>query len=70
LLNNLNLEFMFVGHTETEYIYVKHNIWRLDLLLKTTFDNNSYNYIQIIDDNIIVKHVETLQSPSFIDIIT
>lgn len=67
LLQNLDIEYVFVGHTQTKYIYMKHNIWRLDLLLKTAFDSNSYNYIHIIDDNIVVKHVETLQPPSFIN---
>jgi hypothetical protein len=46
---------MFVGHTETTNIYVKDRIWHLDLILKSAFDKNEYNYIQIIDDNIIVK---------------
>jgi hypothetical protein len=55
LLDIMNLYYMFVGHTETTNIYVKDRIWHLDLILKSAFDKNEYNYIQIIDDNIIVK---------------
>ena len=55
LLDMMGLEYMFVGHTETTKVYVKYKVWHLDLVLKAAFDSNGYNYIQIIDDNIIIK---------------
>lgn len=55
LLHNLDVEYMFVGHSETENIHLKNNVWYLDQMLKTSFDMKNYNYLEIIDDNIFIK---------------
>jgi len=58
ILHNLDIEYMFVGHSETENIHLKNKVWYLDQMLKTSFDNNNYNYLEIIDDNIYIRSLE------------
>ena len=67
LFNILNIEYMFVGHTITEYITLKNKIWFLDLMLKQAFDENKYNYIVIDNGNIIVKELNNY-SNSFLSL--
>jgi hypothetical protein len=57
LLNLLNIDYMFVGHTISPHIHLKDKIWYMDLLLQDAFDKKSYNYVIIKDGDIIVKHV-------------
>ena len=59
LFNILNVDYMFVGHTITDYVSLKNKIWYLDLMLKDAFENMTYNYL-IIDNNgfIYVKHCD------------
>jgi len=58
LLHNLNIEYLFVGHSETANIHLKNKVWYLDQMLKTSFDNRNYNYIDIIDDNIYIRSLK------------
>ena len=55
LLQVMNLDYIFVGHTETAHIHVKNKIWYLDMVLKTAFDNYSYSYVVIQDNDISIK---------------
>jgi hypothetical protein len=58
LFKLLNLDYLFVGHSETNFIHSKNKIWYLDLQLKLAFDANTYNYIIIDNDDITVKALE------------
>lgn len=57
IFNNLQVDYLFVGHTITDNIHMKNKIWYLDLLLNDAFEKSSYNYIQIKDNDIIIKHL-------------
>jgi hypothetical protein len=57
-LHNLDIEYMFVGHNETKNIHLKSKVWYLDQMLKTAFDNNNYNYLEIIDDTIFIRSLK------------
>jgi len=67
LFNMLNIDYMFVGHSETDFVYLKYKIWCLDLQLKSAFDSMVYNYIIIENDNIIIKSLESY--PTFFDLV-
>lgn len=54
LFKKLDLEYMFVGHSETKNIFVRNKIWHLDQILRLAFDDRAYNYIDIQDDNITI----------------
>jgi hypothetical protein len=58
LFQLLNIDYLFVGHSETKFVYMQNKIWFLDLQLKSAFDGKIYNYIIIEDDKIIVKPLE------------
>ena len=58
LLHELDIEYMFVGHSETENIYLKNKVWYLDQMLKIAFDNRNYNYLEIVNNSISVKSLE------------
>lgn len=58
LFRHLNLEYMFVGHSETKHIYLKNKVWHLDQVLRTAFDAKTYTYIDIVDGNITVKNLK------------
>jgi len=58
LLHELDIEYMFVGHSETENIYLKNKVWYLDQMLKNAFDNRNYNYLEIVNNSISVKSLE------------
>lgn len=58
LLHELDIEYMFVGHSETENIYLKNKVWYLDQMLKIAFDNKKYNYLEIVNNSIYVKSLE------------
>jgi hypothetical protein len=58
LLHYLNIEYMFVGHSETESIHLKNKVWYLDQMLKTAFDNKNYNYLEIVNSSIYVKSLD------------
>lgn len=58
ILDTYNVDYMIVGHLVTKHIHLKNRIWYLDQLLKRAFDDNIYNYIQIIDGDIRVKSLK------------
>ena len=55
LFRALDVEYMFVGHSETENIFLKDKVWHLDQMLRYAFDDKIYNYIEIQDGNITVR---------------
>lgn len=55
LFRHLDLDYMFVGHSETQNIYLKNKVWHLDQVLRTAFDDRLYTYLDIINGNITVK---------------
>ena len=61
LLDIMNLDYIFVGHTETTQLHVTNKIWHLDMVLKTAFDAHTYNYLIIENDQITIK---SLSNPS------
>lgn len=62
LLKDLDIEYMFVGHNETDHIHLKNKVWYLDQMLKTSFDNKDYNYIEIINDTIYIRNLDYKKS--------
>lgn len=63
LFNQLDIDYMFVGHSETKNIFVKNKVWYLDQILRMAFDDNIYNYITIEDNNITVTPLLDYQYP-------
>lgn len=59
LFDILNIDYMFVGHTITDYVHLKDKIWYLDMLLKDAFEKLTYTYIIIKDGDIIVKRIDS-----------
>lgn len=57
LFNILDIDYMFVGHTITDYVHLKDKIWYLDLLLKDAFEQMKYSYIIIKDGDIVMKQL-------------
>ena len=55
LFRLIDVEYMFVGHSETPYIYLKDKVWYLDQMLRPAFDSKTYNYIDIYNNNITVR---------------
>lgn len=58
LFRHLDLEYMFVGHSETDNIYLKNKVWHLDQVLRAAFDKEIYTYLDITDGNITVKNLK------------
>jgi hypothetical protein len=58
LFRHLDLEYMFVGHSETENIFLKNKVWHLDQVLRPAFDERIYTYIDIIDGNITINSLQ------------
>ena len=54
LFSFLNIDYMFVGHSETKNIFVENKVWYLDQILRIAFDDNMYNYIDIRGNNITI----------------
>jgi hypothetical protein len=52
LFNELDIDYMFVGHTTTKHIFVRNNVWYLDQLLREAFDDKIYTYIEIEDEKV------------------
>ena len=59
ILDTYKVDYMIVGHLVTKHIHLKNRIWYLDQLLKRAFDDNIYNYIQIIDGDIRIKSLKS-----------
>jgi hypothetical protein len=57
LFNELDIDYMFVGHTTTKHIFVRNNVWYLDQLLREAFDDKIYTYIEIEDEKIKIKGI-------------
>jgi len=55
LFRTLDIDYMFVGHSETDNIYLKDKVWHLDQMLRHAFDDKIYNYVEIEDGNITIK---------------
>lgn len=55
LLDMINADYIFVGHTTVEYIRLEHKVWYLDLYLKDAFDKKVYSYIVIENNTIVIK---------------
>lgn len=68
VFNAMDIDYMFVGHTITDYIHLKDKIWYLDLLLKDAFEKLAYAYIVIKDGDIIVKQLSQATHTSFFEI--
>jgi hypothetical protein len=58
LFNHLDLEYMFVGHSETENIYLKNKVWHLDQVLRSAFDDRIYTYMTIVDGNMTINSLQ------------
>jgi len=59
LFNELNIRFMFLGHTALEKIIVNDNqIIYCDTGISRAFGTNKYQYIDIINKNINIKTIE------------
>ena len=68
VFNAMNVDYMFVGHTITDYIHLKDKIWYLDLLLKDAFEKLAYAYIIIKDGDIMIKQLTPNTRSSFFEI--
>lgn len=58
LFHDLRIQYMFVGHQETQNLFLRNGIWYLDQILRQAFDTRAYNYIDIHDDNITIKSLQ------------
>jgi hypothetical protein len=59
LFRSLDVDYMFVGHSETTNIFLKDRVWYLDQMLRTAFDDKIYNYIDIHHDNITIRSLSS-----------
>jgi hypothetical protein len=55
VFKDLDIDYMFVGHSETNIIYLYNNIWYLDLTLETAFKMKNYNYLYTQNNTIYIK---------------
>ena len=69
ILNDLNIDNIFIGHVKVKQIFSIFNIWFLDLYLKKAFTNKNYNNIIIKKDEItIIPLKENFYDNSYINI--
>lgn len=56
VLDNIDCQYMFIGHNTVNNIQLVNKIWFTDSGLSRAYGKNNYEYIQIIDKNIkIIK---------------
>lgn len=56
IFNELNVDFMIVGHIQQQNInLIQNQIWATDILLKPAFDEKRYQYLDIINNTINIK---------------
>ena len=61
LFKELNITYMFLGHTSYDKILIKDNqIWYCDTGISRAFGKNEYQYLDIIDININIKTIKDL----------
>jgi hypothetical protein len=59
LFKELNIIYMFLGHTSYDKILIKDNqIWYCDTGISRAFGKNEYQYLDIIDLNINIKTIK------------
>jgi len=56
MLNSLSCSYMFVGHNVVDGIkFINNNLWYTDTGISRAFGNKSYEYIDIINNNVNIK---------------
>ena len=56
MLNSLSCSYMFVGHNVVDGIkFINNNLWYTDTGISRAFGNKSYQYIDIINNNVNIK---------------
>jgi hypothetical protein len=56
VLKSVNCNHMFVGHTVVDNIkFINNNLWYTDTGISRAFGNKSYQYIDIVDNNVNIK---------------
>lgn len=59
LFKELNITYMFLGHTSYDKILIKDNqIWYCDTGISRAFGKNEFQYLDIIDFNINIKTIK------------
>ena len=63
LLDHIGCLYMFVGHTVVERVKLINNrIWYTDTGISRAFGNNSFQYIDIFDNQINIKEVHAVNA--------
>lgn len=58
LFDMMKIDYMFVGHSANDNIeLVDNQIWYCDNGISRSFGTNKYEYLEIIDNNIIIKTI-------------
>lgn len=57
VLNNIECQYMFIGHNTVNNIQLVNKIWFTDSGLSRAYGRNNYEYIQIIDKNIKILKI-------------
>lgn len=60
MLKSLSCNYMFVGHSVVDNIkFINNNLWYTDTGISRAFGNKSYQYIDIVNNNVSIKTLTT-----------